>query len=91
MARISVRNIDNAVMIAVRLRAAAHGRSVSAEVREILNDAVKTPERGTASKLAALFTGYPYPETAPTPPTAREIIDFSGSEYGTFDESTVEP
>ena len=36
MAQLTVRNVDEAVARALRLRAAAHGRSAEAEVRAIL-------------------------------------------------------
>ena len=36
MAQLTVRNVDEAVVRALRLRAAAHGRSAEAEVRAIL-------------------------------------------------------
>jgi antitoxin FitA len=44
MATMTVRNLPAEVHRALRVRAAAHGRSTEAEVREILENAVK-PER----------------------------------------------
>ncbi len=40
MASITVRNLDDDVKARLRLRAAAHGRSMEAEVRIILREAV---------------------------------------------------
>ncbi|WP_136707864.1 plasmid stabilization protein [Agromyces sp. H66] len=40
MGTITVRNLDDAVQQRLRERAAAHGRSMEAEVREILTSAV---------------------------------------------------
>ena len=41
MADLSVRNLDDGVRESLRLRAAAHGRSMEAEVRAILTEAVR--------------------------------------------------
>lgn len=41
MADISIRNLDDAVRERLRLRAAQHGRSMEAEIRVILEDAVR--------------------------------------------------
>lgn len=40
-----VRNVDEEVALALKQRAAAHGRSAEAEHREILKDALKRPKR----------------------------------------------
>ena len=40
MAALSIRNLDDSVRERLRIRAAAHGRSMEAEIREILVDAV---------------------------------------------------
>ncbi|WP_133512731.1 FitA-like ribbon-helix-helix domain-containing protein [Candidatus Thiosymbion oneisti] len=55
MATVTVRNLPNEVHRALRVRAATHGRSTEAEIREILETTVRPPKRlrlGTA--LAAL-------------------------------------
>ena len=44
MAAISVRDLDDQVRDRLRLRAAEHGRSMEAEIRAILTDAVAEPE-----------------------------------------------
>ncbi len=42
----SIRNLDERVMELLRIRAARHGRSMEAEVRAILVDAVREPDEG---------------------------------------------
>jgi antitoxin FitA len=42
----SIRNIDERVLELLRIRAARHGRSMEAEVRAILVDAVREPDEG---------------------------------------------
>jgi antitoxin FitA len=58
MAQLIVRNLDEAVKVGLRRRAARHGRSVEAEVREILQAAIReeneiAPPLG--SRIAARF------------------------------------
>ncbi len=51
MATVTVRNLPDAVHRALRVRAALHGRSTEAEIRDILESTVRPPERlrlGTA-------------------------------------------
>lgn len=51
MATITVRNLPDEVHRALRVRAATHGRSTEAEIRDILESTVRPPERlrlGTA-------------------------------------------
>lgn len=45
MAILTVRNVPDEVHRAIRVRAAQHGRSAEAEVREILANAVKPDQR----------------------------------------------
>lgn len=55
MASITVRNVPDDVHRALRVRAAQHGRSAEAEIREILERAVKPPKRvRLGDALAAL-------------------------------------
>jgi len=55
MAMLTVRNLPDEVHRALRVRAAHHGRSTEAEVREILANAVKPEERvRMGDALAAL-------------------------------------
>jgi antitoxin FitA len=44
MAALSIRNIDEAVKERLRVRAARNGRSMEAEIRAILADAVRDPD-----------------------------------------------
>ncbi|MCC7275626.1 MAG: Arc family DNA-binding protein [Alphaproteobacteria bacterium] len=60
MAQILVRNLDEEIKSRLRRRADRHGRSVEAEVREILRDAVRSedPTRlPLGSRIAARFVG----------------------------------
>lgn len=44
MAALSIRDLDDGVRDRLRLRAAQNGRSMEAEVREILSEAVEPPK-----------------------------------------------
>jgi antitoxin FitA len=56
MAMLTVRNLPDEVHRALRVRAALHGRSTEAEVREILAMAVRPDSNvGLGSQLHALF------------------------------------
>lgn len=54
---VSIRNLDERVKERIRLRAARHGRSMEAEMRAILTDAVSEPEeeRGLFQALLDRF------------------------------------
>lgn len=51
MATLTIRNVDTAVKERLRVRAARHGRSMEAELRAILSDAVQSGH-DTAPNLA---------------------------------------
>ncbi len=53
MANVHVRNLPDAVHRALRVRAAHHGRSTEAEIREILEAAVRPAERVKFGSLLA--------------------------------------
>ncbi|WCF29638.1 FitA-like ribbon-helix-helix domain-containing protein [Xylella fastidiosa] len=53
MANVHVRNLPDAVHRALRVRAAHNGRSTEAEIREILEVAVRPPERVKLGSLLA--------------------------------------
>jgi plasmid stability protein len=59
MANITVRGLDEKVKARLRIRAARHGRSMEAEVRAILQDALREPENapvtGLGSRINARF------------------------------------
>ena len=66
MASLTVRDLDDEVKRKLRLRAADHGRSMEAEVRSILAEAVADPEvegeRGLGSEIRAMFAEIGYAE-----------------------------
>ena len=47
MAAVGIRNLDDRVREQLRIRAAAHGRSMEAEIREILVEAVREPDESS--------------------------------------------
>jgi plasmid stability protein len=53
MASITVRNVPDEVRRALRVRAARHGRSTEAEIRDILETAVKAEGRVKLGSLLA--------------------------------------
>lgn len=53
MANITVRNLPDEVHRALRVRAAHHGRSTEAEIRDILEAAARPPERVKLGSLLA--------------------------------------
>jgi len=57
MAAVSIRDLDDEVRERLRVRAAEHGRSMEAEIRAILTDAVNAPTDsvGLAQALLARF------------------------------------
>lgn len=57
VAAVSIRNLDDTVRERLRVRAAAHGRSMEAEMRAILIEAVREPsdEESLLGVLAARF------------------------------------
>jgi plasmid stability protein len=48
-----VRNVDEEVALALKQRAAAHGRSAEAEHREILKNALQRPQRRPFAEILA--------------------------------------
>ena len=59
MAQILVRNVEDQVKGRLQHRAKRHGRSMEAEAREILRDALKAedaPKRGLGSEIVALYS-----------------------------------
>jgi len=60
VAQILVRNLDDRVKARLQRRAKRNGRSMEAEVREIINNAAlaeETPAMGFGSATVALFSG----------------------------------
>lgn len=60
MASITVRKIDDGVKSRLRIRAAEHGRSMEAEVREILRQVVEepAPPQNLAAAIRARFAPF---------------------------------
>lgn len=81
MAVVTVRNLPDAVHRAIRVRAAHHGRSTEAEIRDILEAAAQPPER---VKLGSVLVSI-----------AQEAGGLSDAEAATFsqlrDKTTPEP
>ncbi|HUH61930.1 MAG TPA: hypothetical protein VLZ50_02985 [Terracidiphilus sp.] len=59
MAQILVRNLDEPLKARLQRRAKRNGRSMEAEVREILRESLrdKEPRRGLGSEIVAMFSG----------------------------------
>lgn len=60
MAQLLVRNFDDRLKAKLQRRAKRNGRSMEAEVREILGEALQekeVPRRGLGSEMVALFSG----------------------------------
>jgi antitoxin FitA len=60
MAQILVRNLEDRLKTRLQRRAKRNGRSMEAEAREILRNALheeETPKRGLGSEIVALFSG----------------------------------
>jgi len=53
MASVTVRNLPDEVHRALRVRAATHGRSTEAEIRDILETIVRPPQRIKLGSLLA--------------------------------------
>jgi antitoxin FitA len=78
MATLTIRNLDAALKERLRVRAAQHGHSMEAEVRDILRDTLKEPERASTNlyqrirarfaPLGGLDLDLPPREPAPEPP-----------------------
>jgi plasmid stability protein len=60
MAQLLVRNLEDRLKARLQRRAKRHGRSMEAEAREILRNALheeETPKLGLGSEMVALFSG----------------------------------
>ena len=53
MANVTIRNLPDEVHRALRVRAATHGRSTEAEIRDILETTVRPPQRVKLGSLLA--------------------------------------
>jgi len=78
MATLTIRNLDAALKERLRVRAAQHGHSMEAEVRDILQDTLNEPERSAGNlyqrirsrfaPLGGVDLELPPRELAPEPP-----------------------
>ena len=79
MAVVTVRNLPEETHRALKLRAAQHGRSTEAEIREILEDATRPKVRlKIGSELAAFgkrFSGLDLNVSREPTPTAPAVFD----------------
>ena len=80
MAQFIVRQLEESLKVRLKLRAERHGRSVEAEIREILRNAASETTRSSlklGSRIAARFkgTGLPVelPELRGSRPQAAEL------------------
>jgi plasmid stability protein len=91
MAAITIRNLDDELKRRLRIRAAEHGRSMEEEVREILQAGL-TSEPMTGAELYVAIRmdvdaaggGIKLDPLLRTP--VRDPPDFSGPEWGTYDD-----
>lgn len=81
MATLTIRDFDDELKAALRVRAAKHGRSMEAEVRAILRSALTKPssELGVASRIQQRFAdvedaALPLP-ARDEPPRAAEFLE----------------
>lgn len=67
MAQILVRNLEDSVKTRLQRRAKRNGRSMEAEAREILQDALnrEQPSRGLGTEIAEMFRGIGLEEPIP--------------------------
>lgn len=79
MASITIRNLDSGLKAQLRVRAAQHGCSMEAEVRNILAQALTSPkaEKNLALEIRKRFESVPV-ENLPIPPrqAVRNPPDF---------------
>lgn len=59
MPTVTIRNLDADVKSALQRRAAAHGRSMESEIRDVLSRSVadEAPSSGIGSRIRAMFAG----------------------------------
>ncbi|MDO9519358.1 MAG: Arc family DNA-binding protein [Pseudohongiella sp.] len=84
MATVTVRNLPDEILRALRMRAASHGRSTEAEIREILESAVRPPQQlrlGTALAELGRRTGLTDEDIA----TFEQVRDKTPAEPGKFE------
>jgi len=91
MASITIRKLSDSAKAGLRIRAAENGRSMEEEARTILEGAIAQPPvaprgnmaeriRSRFAPLGGVVLNIP-PRTVSRPP-----VDFSGPEYGVYDD-----
>jgi phosphopantothenoylcysteine decarboxylase/phosphopantothenate--cysteine ligase len=79
MASLTIRKLDDAVKVYLRLRSARNGRSVEEEVRMILRDLVEgRPEIAASSPAVAANTRHPAPRSSGAAGLARVTLIIGG-------------
>lgn len=84
MSTLTIRKLDNEIKSALRIRAAAHGRSMEEEARQILKQAVQSPgqEKGLGARIHARFLAVGGVDlAAPTRSVYRSPPDFCDNEH----------
>lgn len=89
MAQLVIRNLDDDVKTRLQTRAKKHGRSMEAEARDILRDAMNREDRpaeGLGTRIANRFRGIGLKTGEEIRELRGEIwarpVDFSGPEFG---------
>lgn len=90
MATLVIRNVDDTLHARLKARAAAQGRSMEEEARQLLRDSVASDPSPAAPSLGqamrALFEPLGGLELPPTErPAVREPPDFSGPDWAAYD------
>jgi len=92
MASLTIRKLDDSVKAKLRIRAAEHGRSMEEEARSILEKTLAVPSasRGNmADRIRRRFEPLGGVELNIPPRTGdRPLVDFSGPEFGAYDEES---
>lgn len=85
MASITVRNLDDSVRDELRLLAARHGRSMEAEVRNILSSATGRATRSPNALMDLYWAGRDVDvdlDFVPDRAVEAPRVDLSGAEFG---------
>lgn len=83
MATLTIRKLDDEIKAGLRLRAAAHGRSMEEEARQILKQAVQSPggNKGLGTRIHNRFAAFGGVELSfPKRNASRPSPDFSDPE-----------
>ncbi|MGB9032615.1 MAG: hypothetical protein WCC27_20995 [Acidobacteriaceae bacterium] len=91
MATLTIRKLDDTVKTKLRIRAAENGRSMEEEARAILEKtltaAPSAPRGNMAERIRRRFEPLGGVELDIPPRTGdRPLVDFSGPEFGAYDE-----